>query len=258
MAAPFLDVSVLPMYGQLRARIMWRLQIGFESGRVFVFESPDGLNNWRELGNVPSRESEFLDEHLIARGRLDEAYYRVVLRNKARTYESDVISTFGKLTRSEFGMARVIMMHEWDTLVQFTAIKFFKLRSDGERCVLCVDKDTGQMIGTSLCPVCYGTGFEGGFYPSIDSFMHIGNMSTKIQSDSREGVGSSDMSTIKVRTMSYPLMEKNDLIVNPSADKRYLIESIDYGMFHGKVPVYAEMQIQLLPRNDIRYTVPLS
>jgi hypothetical protein len=257
MNSPFVDVSVMPMYGALKARIMWKVQPGFDRGNLFVSKSCDGINNWHQLGETTTKSGEFIDTKLIARGRWDEAYYKVEIQQNGQRYTSDVISTFGKITRSEFAIARVIMQHEWETLRQFTPIKFFKLRSDGERCTNCMDEDTGQKVGTSLCKVCYGTGFEGGYYPALDSYMHIGQISSKIQDASREGVGASDPVTIRVRMMSYPMMENSDLIVSPLSDKRYLIDTLDYGFFNGKVPVHAEVQLQLLARNDIRYTLPL-
>ena len=252
---PFVDVSVLPMYGRLQARIVWKVQPGYEAARYAVVKSPDGLNNWQQIG--ATRSLEFVDDNLIARGRLDEAYYRVAMDWKGKQFLSDVISTFGRLRRSEFAAVRLIMKREWDTLRRFTPVKFFKLRTDGHQCPKCMDPDTAQKVGTSLCDRCFGTGFDGGYYPAVDTFLQVGAISPKVQEDSREGVGAGDPVTVKTRGTAYPLMEKNDLFVNPSADKRYLIDTIEYGYYNGKVPVYAEMTMQLLARNDIRYTVPI-
>jgi hypothetical protein len=254
---PFLDVSVTPMYGKLSARILWRLQQGYDNGVCVIFKSPDGLNNWKELGKAPANLGGFIDDNLLFRGRLDESYYRVVLQRDGKRFDSDVISTFGRLSRQEFGIARAIMEHEWNTLRRFTPVKFFKLKSDGPRCSRCVDTDTQQKIGTSLCPICYGTTFEGGYYPAVDSFMQVGMSGPKVRNDSREGAGSSDPVSIRARMSAYPLMEKEDLIVNPAADRRYLIDTIDYGYFNGKIPVHVELTLQMLARNDIRYQFPL-
>jgi hypothetical protein len=254
---PFLDVSVYPMYGKLSARIVWKLQQGCSNGTCVIFRSPDGINNWKNLGHVPAVKGEFLDTDLVFRGRWDEAYYRVALQREGRRYDSEMVGTFGKVSRHEFGIARTILIHEWETLRRFTPIKFFKLRSDGPKCSTCTDQRTDQRIGVSLCETCFGTGFEGGYYPALDSFMHTGTVSSKVRSDSREGAGALDPVNVRVRLPAYPLMEKEDLIVNPSADRRYLIDTIDYGLFNGKVPVYAEATLQMLARNDVRYRLPL-
>jgi len=257
IANPFIDVSVIPMHGALQARVKWVVRDGFVEGTFNIFKSPDGLNNWKQIGSVSGRHVDFVDHDLITRGRLDEAYYLVKLNWRNQQFASNVISTFGRLSRSEFAAVRLIMKREWETLRRFTKAKFFKLRSDGQHCPRCTDPDTGQQIGIALCPICYGTSFEGGFYDPIDTFIQVGTISPKVQEDSREGVGSSDPVTVKARGTAYPIMEKNDMFVVPDTDKRYLIDVIEYGYYNGKVPVYAEIQLQMLARNDIRYQVPL-
>lgn len=257
MAAPFINVSVLPMYGQMQARITWKVSPGFTDGVFFVAKSPDGINNWNRVARVSGHITEITDPELVYRGRLDEVYYQVALQHKGQIYYSDKISTFGTLSRSEFATVRLIMKREWETLRRFTPVKFYKLRTDGEHCRRCSDPDTEQRIGTARCPVCYGTGFTDGFYPAIETFLHIGVISSKIQDDSREGVGSSDPVTLKARATAYPIMEKNDMFVHVAADKRYLVETIDHGYYNGKAPVYAELQLQLMARNDMRYNFPI-
>lgn len=254
---PFVDLSVYPTYGKLSARLVWRTHDGYERSHFEVWKSPDGLNNWQLIGTVQGREREFTDVNLIFRGKWDEAYYKVTMLYNDRVFVSDVVSTFGKITRKEFGVARHIMEHEWQTMRRFTPIKIFKMRSDGPDCSNCVDSETGQRIGISLCATCFGTAFEGGYYPAIDSYMQVGSIGTKIQDDSREGAGSKDPVKIRSRMMAYPNLEKNDMIINPGADRRYLVDTIDYGFFNGKIPVYSEVTLQLMPRNDIRYKFPL-
>ena len=257
METPFVDVSVLPMYGEHMSRIAWRVVPGYEKGKYIIYRSPDGLNNWTEIGKVSGVLGSFVDTTLVPRGRLDEAYYKIILQYNGKRYDSEIVSTFGKINRREFGASRVIMQHEWLSLRLFTPIKFFKLRTDGPVCTRCVDPDTGQKIGISLCQVCYGTAFEGGYYPAVDAFMHIGEISPKIQDASREGTGAADPVTVHARMAAYPLMEKEDMIVNPAADRRYLVETVNYGWLNGKIPVYAEAQLMMLARNNIRYTFPL-
>ena len=257
MASPFIDVSVLPMYGKHQARITWRVTPGHEKGKFIIFKSPDGINNWKELGKVSGIMGAFVDTELIPRGRWDEAYYKIILQYNGQRYDSDVLSTFGSISRTEFGVARTIMQHEWESLRLVTPVKYYKLRTDGAKCPRCVDKDTGQAVGVSLCPTCYGTTYDGGFYDAVDSFMHIGVIGSKIQEDTREGTGSTDPVAVHARMPAYPMMEKNDMIINPRADRRYLVEKIDYAWLNGKIPVYAEVDLMLLTRSDIRYTFPI-
>lgn len=257
MNNPFIEVRVLPAYGTLKARVSWKVKPGFTRGTFCVSKSPDGINNWQPIGTVDGRTYFFCDDNLLSRGRWDEAYYRVTLKFNEQEFTSEVISTFGVLTREEFAISREIMNQEWLSLRRFIPIKVYKMRSDGPRCPRCVDPDTDQRLAISLCPTCFGTGFDKGFYDAIDSFMHIGTVSPKIRDDSLEGAGATDPIVIKVRTIAYPNLEKEDMIVNPAADKRYIVATVDYGLFNGKVPVYSELQLEFLDRRDIRYTFPL-
>lgn len=252
MESPFIDVVVSPAYGQLQARISWQLRPGFDGGRFTISRSPDGLNDWREIGNV-ERDNGFIDRHVVSDGKLSQFFYQVFLHKDGERYESAVISTLGALTRTEFGACYYIMTLEYKRLLQCNKILVYKLRTTSRRCPQCVDPDTGQKIGISLCQVCYGTGFEGGYWPGVISYMQLLTQSPVTQMDSAEGAGSTDPSMYKMRTLAYPPLIKNDMIVEPNSDHRYLVDTQTVSYLKGKAPIISMVDMTLLRRTDVRY-----
>lgn len=255
MENPFIDVVVSPAYGQNQARISWRMRPGYQYGRFTIFRSPDGLNDWRELGST-DRDAGFIDNGVISDGKLSQFFYRVELQKDGKHYSSAVISTLGALTQTEFGACYYIMTLEYKQLLQCSKILIFKLRVTSPRCPACVDPDTGQKIGISLCEVCYGTGFEGGYWPGVISYMRLLTQSPVTQLDSADGAGSTDPSMYKMRTLAYPPLIKDDMIVVPDSDHRYLVDTQEISYLKGKAPILSMVDMTLLRRTDVRYKLP--
>ena len=254
---PFLDIKVLPTYGDFSALITWRLSAGFERSTFSVYRSPDGINDWQLIGKEKGITS-FRDPGLAPDGKLNETYYRVTLEKGELKAASDTVATFGTVPRREFAAARKIMELEVRQLRHHHAVKVCKLRVTGNPCPICVDPDTGQVSGSSMCDTCYHTGYEGGFWAPVDTFMRIEQRSQSVQVDSAEGAGSTDPTYDKARMLAFPFLEKNDLIVYPPADRRWLVESCEIAYFNGKIPLIATLSLVLLRRTDVRYSFPIT
>lgn len=256
MEQPFISVAVVPTYGKLQAQIHWQTKPGFEDGKFVVLRSPDGLNDWKEIGII-ERGNTLVDPDLITDGKLSILYYQVILTKLGKRYDSNVINTLGDVTREEFGAAYFIMQQEYRKLSQCTRINISKMRTTARRCPSCTDADTGQQIGISLCEVCYGTGFEGGYWPSVISFMQVLTQSPLVQVDSAEGAGSTDPSTYKCRMLAFPQLIQNDLVTDAKSDRRYLVGEAELSSLKGKIPVVATVQLTLLRHSDVRYKLAL-
>lgn len=255
MESPFIDVSVVPTYGTLNARILWRMRDDFSKGLFIISRSPDGLNDWQDIGSVENTD-QFVDPKAITGGKLDLLHYQVTLRIKDKEYRSSVINTLGALSRQEFGAVYRIMQQEYQKLTEFTKIAICKMRISGPSCPKCVDEDTGQKTGISLCTTCYGTGYQGGFWPPAISFMQPLDQSAKVQSDNPDGSGATDPLHCRARMVAFPSLIKNDMLVDTAADKRYSVETQDISYFKGKVPLINMAGLVLIRRTDIRYQFP--
>lgn len=256
MESGFLDVKVQPVYGSFRALISWKVEPSLEDGIFEIEKSHDGVNEWRLLGSIQG-EDHFVDGNLLSQGKLLEQYYRVRCKKNGAVFLSSTLGTFGTISRMEFGASRRIMELEYEAMRCFTKVHLFKLRVFGPPCPVCVDAETEQAIGTSLCPNCYGTQKDKGYQDPVVTYMRIMTISTTTQNDSQDGVGATDPSIQLARLLAFPLLRKNDLLVHKEADRRYLVNEVDYSYLGGKVPVIAMANLMLLQSKDVRYKVPL-
>jgi ribosomal protein L37AE/L43A len=194
---------------------------GFERGLFFILKSPNGITDFRQIGAV---------EHG---------------------------NNFGQITREEFCVARYILNDlEGTVMKKFTRVMAFQVASRNP-CPACTDKDTNQKIGISRCRACFSTGREGGYLPGMWTYMRIMEHSPNVKLDSPDGAGSSEPTKYKARLLAFPSLTKDDLLVDPAADNRYLVDSTDVSTFKGKIPIVMLADLQLLRRNDIRYKIPV-
>jgi hypothetical protein len=255
---PFLDLRVIPSFGTFSARLVWRMQQGYEHGRFSIWRSDDGVNGWAQLGQVIDSEN-FVDPRLLTEGKAVERYYKVIFQGPTGRFDSPIVATFGLLTRREFGAARLILQKEWQDLRQRTPVKLFKLKASAPPCPRCTSGSSGLQVGVGLCNQCYGTTREGGYWrPPLDTFMRIMTISPQVRMDNPEGAGTSDPVKVKIRTLAFPALNRDDLVVNHQADRRYLVETVELSYFNGKAPCVAEAELTLLRRNDVRYQLPLT
>lgn len=252
----FLDVKVQPTYGKFRALITWKVSPELAGGQFVVLKSPDGINDWKPVASGVGI-SDAIDDNLVSQGKLLEQYYKVLVRHRDQVHESQPIGTFGTVRRDEFGAARMIMIQEFQIMRRFTKLLICKLRVNAPPCKVCTDPDTGQAVGTSLCETCFATTKEGGFFPPVLSFGRFITVSPLTKEDSQEATGSTDPSNQTLRMLAFPLLRKEDMLVDAGADRRYLVETVEYDYFGGKIPVVANVRSVMLPSRDVRYKFPV-
>lgn len=252
---PFLDLTVIPTYGHFTARIFWKVAPGFERNRFYIYKSPNGVNEFRQIGAVDNAQT-FEDQELLPVGKFTETYYKVTTRQGKHVYESDPVGSFGQITREEFCAARYILGLESEVMKKFTRIMAFQVASK-RPCPICTDRDTNQKIGISRCEACYSTGKEGGYRAGMWTYMRLMQESPRVKMDSPDGAGTSEPANYKARLLAFPSLSKDDLLVDPAADRRYLVDLTDVSMFKGKIPIVMLADLQFLRRNDIRYTIPV-
>lgn len=254
----FLDIKVIPIYGQFRALIVWKTAPELAGGSFAVFKSQDGVNGWEILTTGVGIE-EAVDTNLLSQGKLLEHYYQVrVTGVDGVTHASPPIGTFGTVRRDEFGAARTIMQKEFEILRRFTRLLVCKLRANAPPCSICVNDNTDQAIGISLCEQCWGTTKQGGYYPPVLSYGRFMAFSPTTQANSQEGAGATDPVTANIRMLAFPLLRQNDLLVDREADRRYLVNSVKPSRLGGKIPVVQIVDAMLLTTVDIRYRFPIS
>lgn len=257
MDNPFKKVTVQPTYGDFRAIIRWEVDPKFADGTFTVTRSPDGINDWVVVQNGKGLEFSS-DETLLDQGKFYERYYRVEVRKGGERFESETVGTFGKVSRQEFGAARHIMNLEYSVLRKFTEFHLCKAIVAGPVCPECSLDETEQHVSTSLCPRCYGQGVDGGYYPPVVTYGRQMTKTDVVQNDSQSGTGSNDQDRGVWRLLAFPLLRKNDLLVDLGADRRYLVDSFTPFLFGGKIPVVFMVTLTMLEKKNIRYTFPIN
>jgi len=249
----FRELKVLPSYGKHSALITWEVDTEYRDGFFTVLRSKDETE-WETIftGNA---ETQYVDHDFVIRNRLANFFYQITVQKKTVTHKSDVVATFGPVSRECFGTANVILQDWGKKIQQGTAVKIFKQLAYNPPCPACTDADTGQKIGTTLCKVCFATGYEGGFGEAIDSWMLKASEPARATIDMEDGMGTRDAQICQVRMLAYPTLRRGDMIVDVGRDDRYLVgASTPFSVF-GKLPILYDTQMELLRRNDIRYQV---
>jgi hypothetical protein len=134
------------------------------------------------------------------------------------------------------------------------SVVILKQKIGGTVCKACVDVDTRQHQGSTLCDKCYGTGIEGGFDEPVITFVEMQGQQKTIKYDN-QGRGSDDDTQVQIRVVAYPEMRRGDIIVNPRTDHRYIVNGFDTYEFKGIVPFVYHLKCELLTREDIKYKV---
>lgn len=255
MAGEFTDVTVVPHWGKNQVRVIWSTIPDIRGGEFELQRSRDGIQGFVKVAEVMATTTAVDD--VVPTDRISEYWYRVVCTHNHRVYVSDVVGTFSKVPRIEFGLAAQIIKEEHYKLQRGKKIQIYRQKLDGPFCPFCTDSDTGQRTSSALCEQCYGTGIEGGFEPAIDSFMVSVAESAQQRIDVPSGEGSVDPQTFKARLPAYPPLRKDDVIVDTKADKRWLVESVTMFSVNANVPCMYDAGLQLMRRPDIRYKLGL-
>jgi hypothetical protein len=255
MSEAFLNFTVTPHWGDNSVALVWKVVPVLQNGRYIIFRSLDGKTGFEEIGSGVGLD--FFVDQVAPQDRITQYYYRITLQANGRRFDSDVVGTFGTVPRIEYGLAHQIIRLEYLRMRRCCPIKIYRQRLGGVICPKCSDQDTEQQIGASVCDVCFGVGFEGGFQAPVDS--HILIISAKadpgITIDSPDGTGSNDPDLDMARLLPYPPLRKGDLIVNPETDIRWLIENLTPYQVNANVPVVYDAKLYLMRRNDVRFKV---
>lgn len=252
----FLKVSVLPSHGEHQAVLQWTMQPGFRLGTFTIQRALSAPQGWVDIGTVVNDDT-FIDTDMVLRNRQDEYFYRI-----QRTDDQGIVtvspstSTFGEIDRETYGRACCILMKESQIMRRRgTEILILRQRLEDKPCPRCVDPDTGQREGTTLCDTCYGTGFAGGYHKPIKSWMREGVAGAKAVKDDPGGGGSDDTTEVGVRLLGIPALIKGDLIIDPKQDRRFLVQSLTPFHLRSRLTVFFEGPLHLLRRSDVRYKI---
>ncbi len=259
---PFVDIVLAPSYGRDTCLVRWNVLSGFERGRFYVYRSEDGHTGWELLNpDTPVVDRNYFEDRgFVVRDLLTTVHYRVLLELGNEEFDSPVVGIFDKLNRKEFGIVRRILEVELKSLRegrQGIEVLVFSPLVRGKTC-RCVDPVTRQSSQASLCPYCYGTRFEGGYQPPVTTWIRADKWNSNAKVDDPSGKHRVDQNSVKTRALAIPPLTTDDLVVHTATDSRLVVVDTTVEYFRGMVPVICEPTLTLLPRQDIRYQLPVA
>ena len=190
-----------------------------------------------------------------------DAYYRVrlVLPGVAGcpTYKSQPVRANGLLERRDWLVARDIIRKEYlQQKYSGTRGHLLVRKKFGVVCPICLDWDTKE-VTNSDCPVCYGTGITGGYYPAVNyAITMAANWNRKIV-DGKPPLGTSSDIVKSGRSVHYPAIDTRDVWVRADNGERYIVDSYAVIAQMRSVPLIVKPVIKLAPMTDIVYSIPL-
>lgn len=160
---------------------------------------------------------------------------------------TDIVDSL-QVDKIDYILAEMVRRNQWLLEQAAEPTKLLFRRSSGERCG-CASEFTQ---GRTACPICYETGFVGGYYGPIDFlFLDPDTAATRTIDEGGQKVERQSQSWV-TRT---PVLQDGDLIVRKNGE-RLVISGVTPKMPRG-VLVHQNYNVELLNPLDTRYLIPI-
>ncbi|MFA5445309.1 MAG: hypothetical protein WC262_10105 [Bacteroidales bacterium] len=216
----------------------------------FTIEWAYAGGNWTVTGTVTGACFYSDITKLIFNKHLD-LFYRVSFQHASIVYTSEAVQTGSVLDWPDNMAARNMVR-----LIKLQACRnglhgrLLKRKTWGTPCSLCIDHDTGRPVD-SLCPECFGTGFQQGYYPGIA--LNIINSPIAMKTaDTVEMYNTVKM--MEGGCVAYPFIQPRDIWVEERTNNRWLIEDVAQAQMLRNYPVKYNLRLAVLPRTDVIYS----
>lgn len=127
----------------------------------------------------------------------------------------------------------------------------FPRRTFGQRCPQCWD-DVLQKVVDDRCPVCFGTGFSGGYHRPIQFFVQVDESPTAERTSPPHH---HQQKTFSIRSPASPFVKPLDLFID-NRNRRMRVLQV-HGTHRLNTPVRQEFQAALVQPGSIEDAVPL-
>jgi hypothetical protein len=134
-----------------------------------------------------------------------------------------------------------------------THVVVLKKRRWGVRCLRCTDKRTKEVVRPN-CRECWGTGFIGGYW---EPFVTYARSSVNANTTAITPMQKSDANDCTFWLPDYPVLERDDLIIRLSDQRRFRIDQQIETQIQLN-PVHQEAGSQQLPPDNIAYRIAVN
>jgi len=250
--------QVLPLYPH-SVHVQWVVEDKSGSCRsvdILRSNSPTGPFEIIEEELDPSTYF-YVDSSPQVTGLSSNPHY-IVRANSVHSYDNSVLSdpaTQGyNHTDHRAKIARKARRDLRVTLERLNGVKIaiLKKKTSGKRCSYCYNEATKDTI-ISMCPKCYGTSYEGGYYDPVYTW---GKLDPVAIQRSLGVSGTSETAITGLTIVDYPLVSPEDLVIELQTNRRFKVQRIMVSE-SSRVLVHQDLQVSELSRSSAEYLVPV-
>lgn len=199
-----------------------------------------------------------VDDTGIKQNWSEDYMYRIRLdTGSGNTYYSEILNfDSAPTTKRKYAQASEIMRRTsvWAKFAGFQGW-FLKRKTFGQISTATVDPITGTPLTDNVGE--YGTGIVGGYYNPI-AMSFVVESSAEDRSLSSDGNGVKETYDLVIRTLGFPTINTQDIIVKAQNNTRFNVESIAYTYFPGtQIKVMQKLSLRLIPSTATCYQISI-
>lgn len=216
-----------------------------------VYHSATEIGNYSKINQAPINGNSLIDYTAQDYSKFRNGYYIVeaILLGASNAAMRSKPVTWHNTRRSWVDIrATDIQRRENVLLRKFTGVKsyLFKRRTYGLRCSNCWDAKS-ETVTKDHCTVCFGTSFEGGYFPPIPLFVQYEPTPSNVM---KTYFGRFEPNQIGAWTIAMPDISSDDIVIRTGDWNVYKVGSVQTTELQA-VPVRQIMQLTQLGRRDV-------
>lgn len=257
----FADISAWPVI-KGGTRVDWTLHPRFGDPTPHVFQLQFGrtgnlqADDWVNVGLPVTNGFYAVDPEKRVYGKSQWSHYRIQLTTPEAIYISSAKPLYGNLGKRYWNIVKEIERKELLRLKQDAGQQGFllKRRLFGEECT-CLDHQTRE-VTNSNCPLCFGTGFTGGYYTPVPCV--YGELTPHGHDNKLTQVGTSDAMPVSAgRFLARPQIFSSDVWVSAKTDMRWQVHAVKHIVEVQGSPVVVQAELRLLPYSHPVYELSM-
>lgn len=251
------SVNTLPQFNKGFMYVTFEIDNTMEDLSDYQFDilRSDASNGDFELVAINVQNFEFKDYSVNLLNQALEYYYKIRITNKRtdEIYESDTKQTTTHTSNNYTSYLRHLNKIYLEDVINNPKIKYLKKKRFGQYCSECYD-DVREKPRKQNCKCCYGTKFEGGYYPPVEISVNYLNSPSKPENLGVSGINIEE-TPFQLWTEEFPIISTGDVLVLHDGTMHRVISwaSTD----NGEQMLRQILQIQKIPYSDIIYKYPI-
>jgi hypothetical protein len=244
--------------------VYWTLHSTFRDPLPYTFQLRVGQSNdpladdWEDVGGPITNMFFATDGQQRDFSKYNYQYYSVQLTTSQGTYYSEPTALQGTLSAYDWRIGRELVRQERLRMRMRGGGQegyLLKRRISGTPCPVCLDTQTREVRNPD-CPVCWGTGWECGYFFPMACIW--ADMNPKTYYTTLDGQrGTVKPMVCKARMVHTWMMQTEDVFVVKKTDDRFYVHQVQNSVEIRGVPLVAEVELRLAPATDPIYNLPI-